>query len=92
MKLLVFALLNLLYNFLILDAARILGIFTLPARSHFRLGSKLMKELGKRGHEVTMIASFPQEELPERFTEVLVEEKDWFTSNSCRLTVFSILT
>uniref|UniRef100_A0A2M4BJY0 UDP-glucuronosyltransferase n=2 Tax=Anopheles marajoara TaxID=58244 RepID=A0A2M4BJY0_9DIPT len=43
-----------------IDGAKILGIFPTSARSHYIVGSALMKELARRGHEVTVINPFPQ--------------------------------
>ncbi|KRT83482.1 glucuronosyltransferase [Oryctes borbonicus] len=43
-------------------SAKILGIFHMPSYSHFVLGETLFKELAKRGHQVTVISSFPQKE------------------------------
>ena len=34
------------------DAARILGMFPTPSKSHWILGSALLKELALDGHEV----------------------------------------
>lgn len=34
------------------DAARILGVFPTPSKSHWILGSSLLKELASDGHEV----------------------------------------
>uniref|UniRef100_A0A182QE42 UDP-glucuronosyltransferase n=1 Tax=Anopheles farauti TaxID=69004 RepID=A0A182QE42_9DIPT len=42
------------------EGAKILAIFPTSARSHYIVGSALMKELARRGHEVTVINTFPQ--------------------------------
>lgn len=55
------------------DAARILGVFNMPAPSHFILGSRLLKELAKRGHDVTMISPFPQKKPIPNYTDVNLE-------------------
>lgn len=39
---------------------RILGVFPIPSHSHFIGGFRVMKELADRGHDVTLISSFPQ--------------------------------
>ncbi|XP_044728495.1 UDP-glycosyltransferase UGT5-like [Chrysoperla carnea] len=41
------------------NAYKILGVFASASKSHFLLGSELMKSLAASGHEVTMISSFP---------------------------------
>jgi glucuronosyltransferase len=40
--------------------AKILGIFPLPGKSHFAVGSVLFKELANRGHQVTVLSPFPE--------------------------------
>lgn len=52
------------------QTARILGIFHMPSYSHFVLGETLFKELAKRGHDVTMISSFPQKNPLENYTDI----------------------
>ncbi|KAJ3642483.1 hypothetical protein Zmor_025265 [Zophobas morio] len=44
--------------------AKILGVFPVPARSHYILGNSLMKGLAEGGHEVTIIAPFVDKNLP----------------------------
>ncbi|KAB0804986.1 hypothetical protein PPYR_01956 [Photinus pyralis] len=39
--------------------AKILAVFHFPCKSHHILGSALLKELARKGHEVTMISPFP---------------------------------
>ncbi|GJQ84146.1 putative PPIases [Trypoxylus dichotomus] len=51
-------------------AARILGIFHMPSYSHFVLGETLLKELARRGHEITVISSFPQKEPVGNYTDI----------------------
>lgn len=43
----------------VVQSAKILGIFHFPSKSHHILGSALLKELAKRGHEVTMVSPYP---------------------------------
>lgn len=43
---------------------RILGVFPVPTRSHYFLGSALMKALAEVGHDVTIIAPFKDDQLP----------------------------
>lgn len=42
------------------SAYKILGIFPTWARSHFFVGSALMKGLAEKGHQVTVISPFPE--------------------------------
>lgn len=42
-----------------LDAARILGIFVGPFKSHFTFNDGIMRSLVAAGHEVTAIGPFP---------------------------------
>ncbi|VEN60763.1 unnamed protein product [Callosobruchus maculatus] len=42
------------------DSAEILGIFPSVKRENFNLGSRLMKELALKGHKVTVVSHFPQ--------------------------------
>nr|XP_023027752.1 UDP-glucuronosyltransferase 2B1-like [Leptinotarsa decemlineata] len=60
--------------FSITHGAKILGVFSFCAHSHFMVGFRLMKELADRGHEVTLISSFPREVPIENLREISVEE------------------
>lgn len=40
------------------DAYKILAIFPTLAKSHYFVGSALVRELAEKGHEVTMISPF----------------------------------
>ena len=42
------------------DGANNLGIFHMPAKSHMTVHSPLMKELARRGHQVTVSSPFPE--------------------------------
>jgi glucuronosyltransferase len=42
------------------NGARILGLFPLPGKSHMRVNSALVKELANRGHEVTVVSPYPE--------------------------------
>ncbi|XP_044729432.1 uncharacterized protein LOC123292782 [Chrysoperla carnea] len=44
---------------LTVDGAKILGLFPSPSKSHLILGHALLKDLAKKGHEVTMVSPFP---------------------------------
>lgn len=54
--------------------AKILGIWHMPAYSHYALGGKLMKELAARGHEVTSISSFSQKTPVENLRDIDVSD------------------
>lgn len=45
-------------------SAKILGIFPMSSRSHYILGSSLLKGLAEHGHEVTMISPFEEKNPP----------------------------
>lgn len=60
---------------------RILGVFPVPGRSHHILGSTLMRGLAQAGHDVTIIAPFKDDELPQlprngSYREIVVEGLD----------------
>lgn len=42
------------------QCARILGFFATLSRSHFIVEEPVMRELAKRGHQVTVVTSYPQ--------------------------------
>lgn len=52
------------------EAYRFLGILHTAARSHYIVGSKLMKELARRGHDVTVISPFPLKEPLKNFHDI----------------------
>ena len=56
------------------DGAKILGIFPVPAPSHYILGSSLMRGLAEKGHDVTFISPFPEKNPPKNgtYTDVLL--------------------
>jgi hypothetical protein len=52
------------------EGARILGIFPMPAKSHMTVHSALMKELARRGHEVTVFSPFPEKSPIPNYTDI----------------------
>jgi glucuronosyltransferase len=52
--------------------ARILGVFPFPERSHVILHKALMLELARRGHEVTMVNSYPEQKPIPNYTDIVV--------------------
>nr|XP_019531368.2 UDP-glucuronosyltransferase 2C1-like [Aedes albopictus]XP_019537577.2 UDP-glucuronosyltransferase 2C1-like [Aedes albopictus] len=55
------------------DAARILGVFPTPSKSHWILGSALLKELALDGHEVTDVSPFKLSKPPANYHHVEIE-------------------
>lgn len=54
------------------NAARILGVFTFPGRSHWIMIDAILNELLDRGHEVTCIGNFPLSRAHENYTEIRI--------------------
>jgi hypothetical protein len=52
------------------DRANILGIFPMPSKSHMTVHSTLMKELARRGHQVTVFSPFPEKSPIQNFTDI----------------------
>ncbi|XP_065216827.1 UDP-glucosyltransferase 2-like [Planococcus citri] len=50
---------------------KILGIFPLPAKSHFTCNNAIMKSLIDAGHEVTVITSFPKQASAENYSSII---------------------
>jgi hypothetical protein len=46
------------------QSAHILGIFVIPAKSHSIVFTALTRELARRGHQVTVIGTFPEKPIP----------------------------
>ncbi|CAH1375675.1 unnamed protein product [Tenebrio molitor] len=63
MKFALLAVVSLTYSY-VAESAKILGIFPVPATSHYILGSALMRGLAERGHDVTVINSYGEKDLP----------------------------
>lgn len=70
----------------------ILGIFHFPSQSHHILGSTLLKELARRGHNVTMISPFPFDEKIPNYTDVKLEGLLEFKEGKVFTIEFSKLT
>jgi hypothetical protein len=58
------------------QSARILGVFPVPGKSHYFLGSSLMRALAEKGHDVTIISPFSENNLPKggSYREILLPE------------------
>jgi len=50
--------------------AKVLGMFPFPARSHLIVQKALMFELARRGHEVTVVSSFPENKAIPNYTDI----------------------
>jgi glucuronosyltransferase len=50
--------------------AKVLGVFPIPARSHLMVDKALMYELARRGHEVTVVSSFPENKVIPNYTDI----------------------
>lgn len=55
------------------EGARILGVFPFAAHSHYALGSRLMKALAEKGHDVTIIAPYREKNPPKNYREIFLE-------------------
>ncbi|XP_055537421.1 UDP-glycosyltransferase UGT5-like isoform X2 [Wyeomyia smithii] len=53
-----------------IETAKILGVFPTASKSHYIVGSALMKALAEKGHEVTVISPFPQSNPLENFRDI----------------------
>ncbi|XP_059622866.1 UDP-glucosyltransferase 2-like, partial [Phlebotomus argentipes] len=64
------------------NAARILGVFPTPIRSHFIFATGLLKGLAEEGHQVTVFGSFPLEKPIRNYryiridTRVTIDERE----------------
>lgn len=63
---------KLFFLWTIVDTYKILGIFPYFEQDHFEFFEPLMKALAKKGHDVTVISHFPQEEPLPNYTDVAV--------------------
>ncbi|XP_052892955.1 UDP-glycosyltransferase UGT4-like [Anopheles moucheti] len=54
----------------LVEPAKILSVFPTTSKSHWILGSSLMKELAQDGHEVTVISPFPLKKAPKNYRDV----------------------
>ncbi|KAL3289246.1 hypothetical protein HHI36_003678 [Cryptolaemus montrouzieri] len=55
------------------DAAKILGVFNHPAKSHTFLGTVLFEELASRGHEVTFVNAYPTRNTQSNYKNIVIE-------------------
>jgi len=52
------------------NSYKILGVIPTMARSHFFVGSALMKGLAEKGHQVTVVSAFPQKKPLKNYRDV----------------------
>ena len=55
------------------DSYKILTLFHIPIKSHHILASKLVKELARKGHEVTFVTPFPEKTQEKNVKEISLE-------------------
>ncbi|KAJ8954696.1 hypothetical protein NQ318_011389 [Aromia moschata] len=55
------------------NSANLLGVFSSPGYSQFILGEKLMTELARRGHKVTVISPYKPREEVENYRTILTD-------------------
>lgn len=53
---------------------RILGIVPTPSKSHYFVGSALMKGLAADGHEVTVAAAYKEKNTIPNYTEIYIDD------------------
>ncbi|EDW96273.1 uncharacterized protein Dyak_GE24978 [Drosophila yakuba] len=75
------------------DGARILAPFFLPVKSHFMMTDAIIRELVKRGHEVTFITplSLAKENLGPKYREILLPKYDTWADISAIMKIQSAL-
>ncbi|KAK9731817.1 UDP-glucoronosyl and UDP-glucosyl transferase [Popillia japonica] len=65
----------LLFAFLTsVNSLKILGIFPYAGKSHFVVFEVLLKELAKRGHQVTVVSEFPQKQPIQNYKDIALEK------------------
>jgi glucuronosyltransferase len=50
--------------------ANLWGVFPFPARNHLIFQKALMFEMARRGHEVTVVKSFPENKAIPNYTDI----------------------
>ncbi|KAI4462969.1 UDP-glucosyltransferase [Holotrichia oblita] len=65
----------LLFAFLTsVSSLKILGIFPYAGKSHFVVFEVLLRELAKRGHQVTVVSEFPQKRSLQNYKDIALEQ------------------
>jgi glucuronosyltransferase len=55
------------------NAARILGLFPMPGRSHIAVNVALVKELAYRGHDVTVVSPYPENNTIPNYKDIVLD-------------------
>ncbi|KAG5880554.1 hypothetical protein JTB14_021226 [Gonioctena quinquepunctata] len=55
------------------NCKKILGINSHPGKSHYIFGERILKELAKRGHEVTMVSAYTLKQSVPNFTDIYLD-------------------
>jgi glucuronosyltransferase len=58
-----------------IGGAKVLGVFPFPVRSHLIVQKPLMLELARRGHEVTVVSSFPENKVIPNYTDIALKTR-----------------
>jgi hypothetical protein len=66
----VWLLLLMLMPVAMIRCAKVLGVFPFPSRSHLIVQKALMFELARRGHEVTVVSSYPENKVIPNYTDI----------------------
>ncbi|XP_065368553.1 uncharacterized protein LOC135961001 [Calliphora vicina] len=61
------------YSAVVVESYKFLGVLHTGAKSHFIVGSALMKALAQKGHEVYVISPFPQKQHIKNYHDVPLE-------------------
>jgi glucuronosyltransferase len=76
MKLTIFIAVSIIFQ---VDAAKILGVFPYPSKSHTILGQALFTELASRGHDVTFLTPYPLKKAPAKnYNEIVITSPEVF--------------
>ncbi|CAH2076950.1 unnamed protein product, partial [Iphiclides podalirius] len=70
------------------DAARILGLFPHPGKSHQMVFEPLLKALAERQHHVTTVSFFPLKNPPENYTDLSLGSMSQLLLESLDLSLF----
>ncbi|CAG9861072.1 unnamed protein product [Phyllotreta striolata] len=66
--------LKLVFSILILssygECYKYLGVFPIPIKSHMMVFSGVLRELARKGHEVTVVSVFPEENAPDNYRNI----------------------
>lgn len=72
------------------QAARILAVFPVPARSHWMLERPFLLQLAARGHHVTVVTPYATEGKPSNWREVIIPEVKHLLGGAANLFDFAL--